>query len=55
MLLPLFYTKQDVKLVKEYLSAEIIQNFLSPHKLDLSLHSNGNENCDNEKGDVIGG
>lgn len=47
--------KKDVQLIKKYISKEIMLNFSAPHKLDLSLQSDINENGDNEKGDIIEG
>lgn len=45
---------QDVKLIKEHISEEIIQNFSAPHKLNLSPpHNDRNETGNNEKGEII--
>lgn len=48
-------SKKDVKLMKKFISEEIMLNFTAPHKLDLSVHSDINESGDNEKGEIIEG
>lgn len=47
--------KKDVKLMKKFISEEIMLSFPAPHKLDLSVRSNINESGDNEKGEIIEG
>lgn len=47
--------KKDVKLMKKFISEEIMLSFPAPHKLDLSVRSNINESDDNEKGEIIEG
>lgn len=47
--------KKDVKLMKKFISEEIMLSFPAPHKLDLSVRSDINESGDNEKGEIIEG
>lgn len=49
------HTKKDVKLMKKFISEEIMLSFPAPHKLDLSVRSDINESGDNEKGEIIEG